>query len=235
MESNSTSIQVTPRTPADEGLRTYMLGVYNYMAGGLILTGLMAYAVSTSATALQAIFATPLFWVVVLAPLAIVFMIGNSLETGKASTVQFLFWTYTGLMGSSLAFIFVEYTGSSIAGVFFITAGTFVAMSVFGYTTSKDLSAAGSFFFMGLVGMIAAAVVNALLASPALHFAISVIGVLVFAGLTAHDTQAIRALYVDCDSEEVRSKKAVFGALLLYLNFINLFLRLLALFGEKDD
>lgn len=219
----------------DAGLRAYMLSVYNYMACGLALTGAVAYGVSTSQMALEAIFGTPLFWVVVLAPLGVLLFFGNSIETMKASTVQTLFLVYSGLIGLSLAFIFVRYTGTSIARVFFVTSGTFGAISIYGYTARKDLSGWGVFLVMGLIGILGASVVNIFLASPALYFAVSVIGVIVFAGLTAYDTQAIKARYLDSDSEEMRNKKAIFGALELYLDFLNLFLRLLELFGESDE
>ena len=151
----------------------------------------------------------------------------------QASTAQTLFWVYAGLMGLSLSFIFIVYTGTSIARVFFITAGTFAGMSLYGYTTKRDLSGWGSFLFMGLIGVIIASVVNMFLQSTVMHFVISVIGVLVFVGLTAYDTQAIKNIYSESDSDEVYSKKAVMGALRLYLDFINLFIMLLRLFGSR--
>ena len=217
----------------DVGLRQYMLQVYNYMASGLALTGIVAYAVSTSETAMQAIFGTGLFWVVVLAPLGLVFFLSARINRMRASTAQALFWVYAAMMGLSLASIFIMYTGTSIARVFFITAGTFAAMSLYGYTTKRDLTKWGSFLFMGLIGIIIASVVNMFLASSALHFVISVIGVLVFVGLTAYDTQAIKNIYSAADDSETYGKKAIMGALKLYLDFINLFIMLLHLFGDR--
>ncbi len=217
----------------DVGLRQYMLQVYNYMASGLALTGIVAYALSTSEAAMQAIFGTGLFWVAVLAPLGLVFFLSARINHIQASTAQVLFWVYSALMGVSLASIFIMYTGTSIARVFFITAGTFASMSLYGYTTKRDLTKWGSFLFMGLIGVIIASVVNMFLASSALHFVISVVGVLVFIGLTAYDTQAIKSIYSAADDTETYGKKAIMGALKLYLDFINLFIMLLHLFGDR--
>ena len=217
----------------DVGLRQYMLQVYNYMASGLALTGIVAYALSTSEAAMQAIFGTGLFWVAVLAPLGLVFFLSARINHIQASTAQALFWVYSALMGLSLASIFIMYTGTSIARVFFITAGTFAAMSLYGYTTKRDLTGLGSFMFMGLIGIIIASIVNMFLQSTAMHFVISVIGVLVFVGLTAYDTQKLKNLYSEIDSADTATKKAIMGALTLYLDFINLFLMLLRLFGER--
>ncbi len=217
----------------DVGLREYMLSVYNYMASGLALTGLVAYGVSTSEAAMQMIFGTGLFWVVALAPLGLVFFLSARLPTMQASTAQTLFWVYAGLMGLSLASIFIMYTGTSIARVFFITAGTFAGMSLYGYTTKRDLSGLGGFLMMGLIGIIIASIVNMFMQSTAMHFVISVVGVLVFVGLTAYDTQAIKSIYLESDTDEVQSKKAIMGALRLYLDFINLFIMLLHLFGAR--
>jgi len=182
------------RAEIDEGLRSYMLRVYNYMASGLALTGIVAYAVSSSPQAMHAIFGTPLFWLVVLAPLGLVFFLSARINAMQASTAQALFWVYAALMGVSLASIFVVYTGESIARVFFITAGSFAGLSLYGYTTKRDLSGFASFLMIGLIGVIIASVVNIFLHSSGLQFAISVIGVLVFAGLTAYDTQAIKEM-----------------------------------------
>ena len=218
----------------DVGLREYMLKVYNYMASGLALTGIVAYGVSTSEAAMQVIFGGGmLFWVIALAPLGLVFYLSARINSMQASTAQTLFWAYAGLMGLSLSFIFIVYTGTSVARVFFITAGTFAGMSLYGYTTKRDLTGWGSFLFMGLIGVIIASVVNMFLQSTVMHFVISVIGVLVFVGLTAYDTQAIKNMYSESDSDEVYSKKAVMGALRLYLDFINLFILLLQLFGSR--
>ena len=211
-----------------------MLRVYNYMASGVLLTGVIAMVVAQSPTMLNAIFATPLYWVVLLAPLGIVFLVGARLHKMSATAVQASFWAFATLMGLSLASIFIVYTGTSIARVFFISAGAFGALSLYGYTTKKDLSGWGTFLFMGLIGIIIASIVNFFLASSALHFAISIIGVLVFAGLTAYDTQKIKEAYFEGDSAGTASKKAVWGALMLYLDFINLFLMLLRLFGSRE-
>ncbi len=234
------SLRTAEMTPAqaaaadiDVGLRAYMLQVYNYMASGLALTGAVAYGVSTSPAFLQAIYGTPLMWVVMLAPLGLVFFLSARIHHIKASTAQALFWVYAALVGLSLASIFVVYTGTSIARVFFITAGSFAALSLYGYTTKRDLSAFGSFLMIGLFGIIIASVVNIFMASSALQFMISVVGVLVFAGLTAYDTQKIREIYSEVDSSEVHGKKAIMGALSLYLDFLNLFLMLMNLFGER--
>ncbi len=222
------------RAAIDEGLRAYMLKVYNYMASGVLLTGIVAYATANTPALFQAIFGTPLFWLVALAPLGIVFFMGARINKMSASAVQTTFWIFSGLMGLSLASIFVVYTGLSISRVFFITAGAFSALSLYGYTTRRDLTGFGSFLMMGLFGIIIAMIVNIFLASSMLDFMISTIGVLIFAGLTAYDTQAIRRMYLASDGHEVGTKKAVMGALRLYLDFINLFLMLLRLFGSRN-
>ena len=223
----------TAAAEIDVGLRSYMLRVYNYMASGLALTGIVAYVVANTPALMQAIYGTPLMWLVMLSPLAFVLFLGFRIHRIRASTAQLVFWLFSGVMGLSLASIFIIYTQTSIARVFFITAGTFAAMSLYGYTTKKDLSGWGSFLFMGLIGIIIAMVVNMFLASPALYFAISVIGVLVFTGLTAYDTQRIKEMYLASDTAEISSKKAIMGALRLYLDFINLFIMLLALLGQR--
>ena len=217
----------------DVGLRRYMLRVYNYMASGVALTGIVAATVQ-SETLMQAISGTPLQWVVMLSPLAFILVLSFGINKMKASTVQAVFWLFAAVMGLSLSAIFVVFTGTSIARVFFITAGTFAAMSLYGYTTKRDLSGLGSFLFMGLIGIIIASLVNLFLASSALHFVISVIGVLVFVGLTAYDTQKIRNEYNEFDGGEIATKKAVYGAVRLYLDFINLFIMLLHLFGNRE-
>ena len=218
----------------DAGLRAYMLMVYNYMVSGLALTGVVAYAVSTSPAAIQLIVETPLFWVVVLAPIGVVLTLMGVIGKAKAGTARALFWLYSALVGLSLFTVFIEYTDTSIARVFFITASIFAAMSLYGYATKRDLSSFGSFLLMGLIGVLVAMVVNILLQSAAMHFVTSVVGVLVFVGFTAYDTQAIKDIYLETDDEEARGKKAVFGALMLYLDFAKLFVRLLELFGESD-
>jgi len=221
------------RAEVDEGLRSYMLRVYNYMASGLALTGIVAYLVSQSPQAMHAIFGTPLYWLVVLAPLGLVFFLSARITRMQPTTAQALYWVYAGLMGVSMAFIFVVYTGDSIARVFFISAGSFAGLSLYGYTTRRDLSAYASFLMIGLIGVVLASLVNLFFHSTALQFALSVIGVLVFAGLTAYDTQSIKELYIAGDDAGVATRKSVMGALRLYLDFLNLFLLLLQLFGSR--
>ena len=230
----------------DEGLRAYMLKVYNYMTTGLLLTGLVSYffgkasIVSNEAgqiigvTSLgNLLFNSPLQWVIMLAPLGFVFYLSARLHKISLSSAQITFWIFSIVMGLSLASIFIVYTQASIARVFFISSGTFAAMSFYGYTTKKDLTKLGGFLFMGLIGIIIASLVNLFLQSSAMYFAISVIGVLVFVGLTAYDTQRIKEMYYAGDSESVGGKKALMGALRLYLDFINLFIMLLRLFGQR--
>lgn len=235
----------------DEGLRSYMLRVYNYMSVGLVLTGLVAWfvnsmAVSGTPTQYQfangiyltgfgaAIYASPLQWVVMLAPLAFVMVLSFGINKMSASTAQLTFWAFAAVMGLSLSSIFLVYTGTSIAKVFFISAATFGATSLYGYTTKRDLSAMGSFLFMGLIGLIIASVVNMFLHSGPLDFAISLIGVGIFVGLTVYDTQRIKLMYQEADGRETMGKKAIMGALSLYLDFINLFLMLLRLMGNRN-
>ena len=233
----------------DEGLRAYMLKVYNYMASGVLLTGVLAalffqmsggyniQVTSLGITGLNsfgyAIFASPLRWVVMLAPLAIVFYMSFGINKMSAAKAQTVFWIFSGLMGISLSSILLVYTGDSIARVFFITSATFGAMSIYGYTTKRDLTKLGSFLFMGLIGIIIASLVNLFLQSSKMYFIISILGVLIFVGLTAYDTQKIKNMYASSDSGEVIGKKAVMGALTLYLDFINLFIMLLRLFGQR--
>ncbi|MDQ0317233.1 Bax inhibitor-1/YccA family protein [Amorphus orientalis] len=244
----------------DQGLRAYMTKVYNLMAIGLAVTGLVAIgafymAVTGDAgSAAQmsgggaaqigqgmyltsfglALYASPLKWVVMLAPLGMVFFLSFRVQNMSVSGAQTAFWVFAALMGLSLSSIFLVFTGQSIARVFFITAASFGALSLYGYTTKKDLSGWGSFLFMGLIGIIIASLVNLFIGSSALQFAISVIGVLVFAGLTAYDTQQIKEMYYVGDDSSVAGKKAIMGALRLYLDFINLFMMLLQLFGNRQ-
>ena len=228
----------------DAGLRAYMIRVYNYMASGVALTGVVAWltfsaaVVETSAglqlTAFgQAIFQSPLLWILVLAPLGLVFVLSFSINRLQPGTALMLFFVYAGLLGLSLASIFLVYTHASITRVFFISAATFGALSLYGYTTQRDLTGIGSFMFMGLIGIIIASLVNVFLHSTGLDWAISIIGVVVFAGLTAYDTQRIKEMYSPMDDGTVGGRKAVVGALSLYLDFINLFLMLLRLFGDR--
>mgnify|MGYP001193072193 CR=1 FL=1 len=218
----------------DVGLRSYMLRVYNYMSVGLALTGAVAFAASTSPALMQAIYGTPLKWVVMLAPLGFVMFFMSRISAMKSSTAQAVFWAFCALMGLSLSYIFLVYTGASVTRVFFITAGTFAGMSLYGYTTKRDLSGMKSFLMMGLIGIIIASVVNIFMQSSAMQFVISVVGVLVFVGLTAYDTQQIKSIYSEADSGETQEKKAIMGALHLYLDFINLFIMLLHLFGNRE-
>jgi len=228
----------------DQGLRAYMLRVYNYMAVGVAITGVVAYltyamAVVDNGAGLQLtsfgtfIFQSAFKWVVIFAPLVMVFFLSARMNSMSLSGAQMAFWVFAALMGLSISSIFLVYAHASIARMFFITAASFGALSLYGYTTQRDLSAWGSFLFMGLIGIIIAMLVNLFLASTALQFAISVIGVLIFAGLTAYDTQQIKEMYYVGDDGTVAGRKAVMGALRLYLDFINLFMMLLQLFGDR--
>jgi uncharacterized protein len=219
----------------DVGLRDYMLRVYNYMASGLALTGIVAFVFAQYLFTHPELAHSPLMFVIMLAPLGLVMLMSFGVQRMQVSTLQMVFWLYSGLMGLSLASVFLVFTGASIARVFFITAGTFAAMSLYGYTTRRDLTQFGSFLFMGLIGIIIASLVNMFIASSALQFAISVIGVVVFTGLTAYDTQSIKEMYYEGDGSEIASKKAIMGALRLYLDFINLFMMLMQLLGTRRD
>ena len=230
-----------PQVGIDVGLRNYMLRVYNYMAGGLAITGVVAFLVADTSLAnvfFQAggrggIALTGLGYVGVFAPLAFVLALSFGIQRMSLGTSQAVFWGYAAVMGISIAEILLLFTGTSVARVFFITAGTFAGMSLYGYTTKTDLARFGSFLFMGLIGIIIAGLVNMFIGSSALQFAISVIGVLVFVGLTAWDTQRIKEMYWEGDAEIVAGKKAVMGALSLYLDFINLFMILMQLMGQR--
>jgi FtsH-binding integral membrane protein len=230
----------------DAGLRAYMLKVYNYMATGVLLTGIISvisFKLSADINASgqiialtsygNAIFNSGLKWLVMLAPLAVILYMSfgiNKMSTSKAQTV---FWIFTILMGLSLSWVLIVFTGVSVARVFFITSATFGAMSIYGYTTKRDLTKLGSFLMMGLIGIIIASLVNIFLKSTMMHFVISILGVLIFVGLTAYDTQKIKNMYSASDAIEVSGKKAIMGALTLYLDFINLFIMLLRLFGQR--
>jgi uncharacterized protein len=242
----------------NEGLRAYMLRIYNYMVLGLAITGLAAlgvYMLSVTmdpAAAMQgvrplargmfltpigyALFASPLKWAVILAPLALVFFLSFRVDSMRPATAQILFWIYAALVGVSLGSIFLIYTHTSIVRVFFITAASFGALSLWGYTTQRDLTGMGSFLIMGLFGVIIASLVNIFLASSALQWVISVVGVLVFAGLTAWDTQRLKNEYIYGAMEgEVMERSAIMGALSLYLDFLNLFTLLLQLLGQREE
>lgn len=221
------------RMTIDVGLRQFMIRVYNYMASGLTLTGLIAYGAAESGLYASLVQTPLLFWAIILAPLALVFLLSFRIEKMSLGAAQASFWAYAGLIGISLAGIFLMYTNVSIARTFFITAATFLAMSLYGYTTRSDLARFGSFLLMGLFGIIIVGLVNIFLASSALQLAISVIGVVVFVGLTAYDTQRIKDIYLESDDPGVAGKKAIMGALALYLDFLNLFILLLQLTGDR--
>ena len=230
----------------DEGLRAYMLKVYNYMATGVLLTGIFALitfkmsAVSNDNGMLigltsfgNTIYNSGFRWIVILAPLVPFFMFITGLRKMSSSKAKTLFWIFSALWGISLSSLLMEYTGTSVARVFFITSATFGAMSIYGYTTKRDLTKLGSFLIMGLFGLIIAMIVNMFMRSPMMYYVISILGVLIFIGLTAYDTQKIKNMYAASDSGEVIGKKAVMGALTLYMDFINLFIFMLRLFGQR--
>jgi len=241
----------TATAAIDEGLRAHMNKVYGLMAVAMIITGLVAYVVGTDfarAVAgeptrllpvglLQAMFTSPLKWVVMFAPLAVVFGFSAGLNRMSEGTAQGVFWLFAALMGLSISWIFAVFTGISIAQVFFVTAIAFAGLSLWGYTTKKDISGWGSFLIMGVIGLIVASLVNIWLASPAVTFAVSALGVLIFAGLTAYDTQNIKNTYLQlraAEGQEFLGKAAIMGALQLYLDFLNMFMMLLQLFGNRN-
>jgi FtsH-binding integral membrane protein len=236
-----TSAVPRARADIDQGLRSYMLKVYNLMGLGLLITGIAAWGAFQLAvtgdgqlTAFGTlIYASAFRWVVILAPLAAVFFLSFRIQSMSVAAAQATFWVYSGLVGLSLSTIFLVYTGASITQTFFATAAAFGALSLYGYTTRRDLSAFGSFLIMGVVGLIIAMVINIFLQSSALGFAISAIGVLIFAGLTAYDTQTIKDMYYEGDGADVAGRKATMGALRLYLDFINLFMFLLQFMGDR--
>jgi len=221
-------------TQYNEGLRTYMLRIYNYMAGALGITGLVAYLASSSPALMGAIYGTPLQFVVMLAPLGIVIYLSVRINKLSVQSAQTWFWVYAGTMGLSLSYIFLVYTGASVARAFFITASVFGAMSLYGYTTKKDLTAMGSFLIMGVLGLIIASIVNIFMKSSGLDFAISALGVLIFTGLTAYDTQKLKEVYHTANGHsESLGKATIMGALTLYLDFINLMIMLLRFVGDR--
>jgi hypothetical protein len=223
----------------DQGLRAFMLGIYNNMALGLALTGLVAFgtyawAASDPAVA-QTLYGSPLRWVIIFAPLVFVFGLSATIHRMQPATARLVFLAYAAVMGLSLSSIFIVFTGESIARTFFITAAAFGGLSLYGYTTKKDLSGWGSFLIMGVIGLVIAMIVNIFLASSALQFAISAIGVLVFAGLTAYDTQRLKYTYDVVAGDQVAAGRAsIIGALQLYLDFINLFMFLLQFMGNRE-
>jgi FtsH-binding integral membrane protein len=226
-----------PRATRDVGLRSYMLSVYNYMASGVLLTGIIAllfapYAgqvlVSASGRGMS-----PLGWIIILSPLAIVFAMSFGAARMRTGTLQILFWAFAALMGLSMSTLFLVYTGASIAQTFFATSAAYLGLSLYGYTTKRDLSGFGIFLIMGVVGILVAMLVNLFLQSSAMALAISVIGVLLFAGLTAYDTQRIKSMYFQVQGTEMAGKTVIMGALTLYLDFINMFQFLLSLMGNR--
>jgi FtsH-binding integral membrane protein len=230
--SGRTYLPHTAAAPAiDLGLRDFMLRVFNTMAGGLALTGVVAYAAASSGL-YASIAGTPLLWLVMLAPFGLALVLGFRVSRMSPVAAQASFWVYAALMGLSLAGIFLVYTGDSIARVFFISAGAFAATAAWGYTTRTDLTRFGSFLVMGLVGIVLASLVNVFIGSSALQFAVSLIGVAVFTGLTAWDTQRLKSMYLETDGS---SNLAILGALMLYLDFVNLFVSLLQLVGTRRD
>ena len=221
-----------PRAARDAGLRSYMLSVYNYMASGVLLTGIVALLFANSGMAAQ-VMATPLRWVIMLAPLAFVMVMSFGINRISTGTLQLLFWAFATAMGLSMSTIFLVYTGTSIAQTFFAVSAAFMGLSLYGYTTKKDLSGFGTFLIMGVVGLLVAMVINLFLQSPAMQMAISAIGVLLFAGLTAYDTQKIKSMYAHVAGTDMMGKTVIMGALNLYLDFINMFMFLLSFMGDR--
>jgi FtsH-binding integral membrane protein len=236
---NTAATASVPRAARDAGLRSYMLSVYNYMASGVLLTGIIALLFANSSLINYIVDpatgrATLLFWVALFAPLGLVMWLSYGINRMSASTAQMVFWAYAALVGVQFSSLFLVYTGASIAQAFFATAGAFLGLSLYGYTTKRDLSGMGTFLIMGVVGLFVAMLINLFLRSPALNLAISAIGVLVFAGLTAYDTQKIKSVYYSVAGHgEAMAKSAVIGALNLYIDFINLFLFLLRFMGNR--
>ena len=217
----------------DQGLRSHMLKVYNYMASGVLLTGIVALVFAQSGLALQ-VLNTPLRWVLMFAPLGFVMVMSFGMNKLSTSALQALFWAFAVVMGMSMASIFLVFTGQSIATTFFVTAASFVGLSLFGYTTKKDLSAMGTFLIMGVFGLFIASMVNIFLGSSTLQMVVSFLGVLIFAGLTAYDTQRIKSEYLHFAGHESIGKLAIMGALSLYLDFVNMFQFLLSFLGSRD-
>ena len=221
-----------PTVARDAGLRSYMLKVYNYMASGVLLTGIVALLFAQSGMAAQ-VMATPLRWLIIFAPLGFVFAMSLGVNRFSTATLQLLFWAFAAVMGLSMSTVFLVYTGTSIAQTFFAVSAAFMGLSLYGYTTKKDLSGFGTFLIMGVVGLLVAMIINMFLQSPAMQLAISAIGVLIFAGLTAYDTQKIKSMYAYVAGTEMMGKTAIMGALQLYLDFINMFTFLLSFMGDR--
>ncbi len=222
-----------PRAARDAGLRSYMLSVYNYMASGVLLTGIVALLFANSGLAAQ-VLSTPLRWVIMFAPLAFVMVMSFGMNRLSTGTLQLLFWAFATVMGLSMSSIFLVFTGTSIAQTFFAVAVGFLGLSLYGYTTKKDLSGFGTFLIMGVIGLLVAIVINLFLQSPAMTMAISAIGVLLFAGLTAYDTQKIKSMYAYVAGTDMMGKVVIMGALNLYLDFINMFTFLLSFMGNRE-
>jgi uncharacterized protein len=222
-----------PRAARDAGLRSYMLSVYNYMASGVLLTGIVALLFANSGLAEQ-VLSTPLRWVIMFAPLAFVMVMSFGMNRLSTGTLQLLFWAFATVMGLSMSSIFLVFTGTSIAQTFFAVAVGFLGLSLYGYTTKKDLSGFGTFLIMGVIGLLVAMVINLFLQSPAMTMAISAIGVLLFAGLTAYDTQKIKSMYAYVAGTDMMGKVVIMGALNLYLDFINMFTFLLNFMGSRE-
>jgi FtsH-binding integral membrane protein len=219
----------------DAGLRSHMLGIYRNMGVGLVITGLVAALIGSTPTLYQPIFGTPLKWVAIFAPLAFVFFFQFRIDRMTDAGARMAFYAFSAVMGVSLASIFVVFTGASIAQAFFAAAAMFLAMSLWGYTTGRDLTKMGSFLLMGLIGVVIASLVNVFLGSPVLHLVVSIIGIVVFTGLTAWDTQRIKSDYVHYAGTQAVAKMEVMGALSLYLNFVNLFQLLLTFMGQREE
>jgi len=222
-----------PRATRDAGLRSYMLSVYNYMASGVLLTGIVAMLFASSGYA-EPVMATPLRWLIILAPLGFVMAMSFGLNRMSTATLQTLFWAFATAMGLSMSTIFLVFTGVSIAQTFFAVSVAFLSLSLWGYTTKKDLSGWGTFLIMGVVGLLVAMLINLFLQSSAMALAISAIGVLLFAGLTAYDTQRIKSMYAHVAGTDMMGKVVIMGALSLYLDFINMFTFLLNFMGNRE-
>ncbi|MEM8799432.1 MAG: Bax inhibitor-1/YccA family protein [Pseudomonadota bacterium] len=239
-----TSTQTRSEVATNAGLRKYMLGIYNYMASGVLLTGVVSLLThmlavdassQTGLTALgEAIYLSPLRYVLMFAPLAFVLVLSFGIQKLSQSMTQAMFWLFAAVMGVSISWIFLAYTGASVARVFFITSAMFGALSLWGYSTKRDLSGMGTFLFMGVIGLLIASIVNMFLGSSALQWAISVLGVGIFAGLTAYDTQRLRNMYFQLEGTSFMGKAMIMGALSLYLDFINMFMFLLQLLGSRE-
>jgi uncharacterized protein len=230
---NAAATVGVPRAARDAGLRSYMLSVYNYMASGVLLTGIVALLFANSGLAEQ-VLSTPLRWVIMFAPLAFVMVMSFGINRISTGTLQLLFWAFATVMGLSMSSIFLVFTGTSIAQTFFAVAVGFLGLSLYGYTTKKDLSGFGTFLIMGVIGLLVAMVINIFLQSPAMTMAISAIGVLLFAGLTAYDTQKIKSMYAYVAGTDMMGKVVIMGALNLYLDFVNMFTFLLQFMGSRD-